>query len=619
MAAITIDESAAPGTPAAGKVVIYAKSDGNLYIKDDAGTESKIPFDPASPGAIGGTTPAAGTFTSVSAGSIDFTAATELTVSSGAITVTQGVHTVDGEGDAADDLATINGGSAEQLLLIRPEHDDRQITLKHGSGNIVTPDGSDYEIPDDGLVLLQYDGSNWRMVASGGGSSLWTDDGDGSISYPGDVDLTGGIFTAKGTTTDGSTNIISLLDSADVERFAVDTDGYVGLTRIEFKDDPTNRWITSSEWKSNLQITLNAAAFNFEYSNTRIAEMHQETIDTVLKCPVFRSDLGKHLQIQAWDSDGIADRLPGKLILRGANSHANNTTNINGGDVEIFGGDGSPGGGNDGIVRLAHDGTSAFGAVTIGVAAGVTGAALTVDGGNIAFATDDTYDFGDSTHRADDIYATNTTIQTSDERLKTNITELPVGIDFLIDLAAGVKSFRWIDVDLPEITESRTVERQVTRPVEVEDEAIELSDGRYVKKVVTRIEDGPVFKEHPLYDENGIQIFEPVVIGRDEDGKSIIEQRPVMHQVPVMETIEEEVIVQKARTQSHHRRHWGVMAQHLDACLVKHGISSDDCAALIYDIDADRYGVRIGELIPLIIAGVADLAQRVEKLEGPQG
>jgi len=40
--AFTVDEIAAPATPATGKVAIYAKSDGALYIKDDTGTETDL-------------------------------------------------------------------------------------------------------------------------------------------------------------------------------------------------------------------------------------------------------------------------------------------------------------------------------------------------------------------------------------------------------------------------------------------------------------------------------------------------------------------------------------------------------------------------------------------------
>ena len=96
-----------------------------------------------------------------------FVNATELTIATGVITVTQSVHTIDGESDAADDLDTINGGSQEMLILIRPNNAARNITLTN-SGNIITSTGFDYTIPDNGMALLQYDGTSWRIVAGGG-------------------------------------------------------------------------------------------------------------------------------------------------------------------------------------------------------------------------------------------------------------------------------------------------------------------------------------------------------------------------------------------------------------------------------------------------------------------
>lgn len=39
---VTYDEVAAPSTPAAGEVVTYAKADGLMYSKDDAGTETAM-------------------------------------------------------------------------------------------------------------------------------------------------------------------------------------------------------------------------------------------------------------------------------------------------------------------------------------------------------------------------------------------------------------------------------------------------------------------------------------------------------------------------------------------------------------------------------------------------
>jgi len=70
--------------------------------------------------------------------SIGFPVPTELTIASGAVTVimTQKFrfHSIDTEGDAAaDDLDTISGGNASELLLIQAENAARIVTLKDGA------------------------------------------------------------------------------------------------------------------------------------------------------------------------------------------------------------------------------------------------------------------------------------------------------------------------------------------------------------------------------------------------------------------------------------------------------------------------------------------------------
>ena len=56
---------------------------------------------------------------------------------------------------------------------------------------------------------------------------------------------------------------------------------------------------------------------------------------------------------------------------------------------------------------------------------------------------DNTYDIGNSGYRFDDIFATNGTIQTSDQRDKTSITDLDLGLNFINDLRPV--SFIWND------------------------------------------------------------------------------------------------------------------------------------------------------------------------------
>ena len=83
----------------------------------------------------------------------------ELTLATGAITITGTAHTIDTEADAAsDDLDTITGGADGEILILRIEDAARVITIKDGTGNIQTPNGGDIIL--DGIsktVALQYD------------------------------------------------------------------------------------------------------------------------------------------------------------------------------------------------------------------------------------------------------------------------------------------------------------------------------------------------------------------------------------------------------------------------------------------------------------------------------
>jgi hypothetical protein len=58
---------------------------------------------------------------------------------------------------------------------------------------------------------------------------------------------------------------------------------------------------------------------------------------------------------------------------------------------------------------------------------------------------DDTYDLGSSNFRWNDIYATNNVIQTSDQNLKTDITDSDLGLDFINALRPV--SFKWQETD----------------------------------------------------------------------------------------------------------------------------------------------------------------------------
>ena len=96
----------------------------------------------------------------------------EVTIASGAVTVTSNYHTIDTEGDAsADDLDTISGAQIGQFLFLQAASSGRDVTVKHGTGNIYTRDGADVTMTSTStpLLLLFDNGSNWRIVGGQAG------------------------------------------------------------------------------------------------------------------------------------------------------------------------------------------------------------------------------------------------------------------------------------------------------------------------------------------------------------------------------------------------------------------------------------------------------------------
>ena len=61
----------------------------------------------------------------------------ELTIASGAVTVTDSVHRLDTESNAAsDDLDTVNGGTDGYILILKTVSNSRDVTVKDGTGNL---------------------------------------------------------------------------------------------------------------------------------------------------------------------------------------------------------------------------------------------------------------------------------------------------------------------------------------------------------------------------------------------------------------------------------------------------------------------------------------------------
>lgn len=97
-------------------------------------------------------------------------AATILTISSGVVTITQGYHFIESGSGTTDNLTTINGGVAEQILTIQADSGDT-ITVKHGTGNVFLNGGADFVLSGHKTLALFYDGANWSDIGANGSVS----------------------------------------------------------------------------------------------------------------------------------------------------------------------------------------------------------------------------------------------------------------------------------------------------------------------------------------------------------------------------------------------------------------------------------------------------------------
>jgi hypothetical protein len=89
----------------------------------------------------------------------------ELTINSGQITVTQSVHTVDTEGDAAtDDLDTINGGSTGSILVLKSVLGSRHVVLKDGTDNLRLNGDCELGTSNDTITLMKVS-TVWREMS----------------------------------------------------------------------------------------------------------------------------------------------------------------------------------------------------------------------------------------------------------------------------------------------------------------------------------------------------------------------------------------------------------------------------------------------------------------------
>lgn len=107
-------------------------------------------------GVTGALTASAGA--SITTGFLNIPSSGALTIAAGAITVTGSRHTVDTEASAAtDDLDTINGGTAGDILILSSVNSARDVTVKDGTGNLTL--AGDFLFSNVGDFMMLYRGA----------------------------------------------------------------------------------------------------------------------------------------------------------------------------------------------------------------------------------------------------------------------------------------------------------------------------------------------------------------------------------------------------------------------------------------------------------------------------
>lgn len=121
-----------------------------------------------------------------------------LTISGGSITPFGDYYIVAAESGTTDDLDTIDAWKTFQFIVLQAYSGDT-ITVKHGTGNIYLSSEADFNLDSNKILMLFYDGANWRdintttsqatdpywepAVIAGGGEILFDANGDVAMAW----------------------------------------------------------------------------------------------------------------------------------------------------------------------------------------------------------------------------------------------------------------------------------------------------------------------------------------------------------------------------------------------------------------------------------------------------
>ncbi len=194
-----------------------------------------------------------------------------------------------------------------------------------------------------------------------------------------------------------------------------------------------------------------------------------------------------------------------------------------------------------------------------------------------------------TSNRFTSIWAANGTIQTSDEREKTDIKETELWLDFINKLNPVSYKWKvgWNEVNYEEIEVEKEVQETVEEIQKIE--TIEEINGKFVKVIKEEKIQIPVYDEVDLYNEAWEIIWK--------------------HQIPKMikkiVTEKKEIVTQKLWK----RNHFWLLAQEVEEAL-----NWVDFWGLVID-ENWKYALRYDQFISPLIKAVQELSARVKELE----
>lgn len=232
---------------------------------------------------------------------------------------------------------------------------------------------------------------------------------------------------------------------------------------------------------------------------------------------------------------------------------------------------------------------------------GTEALALTIDASqNFTPGTDNTQNFGKGTERWKEIFAGIGTINTSDARKKI-IKGDSLGLEFIKLLKP--RSVKFKDEIIDAVTEMRPVEKQKTVKKTVKKQMVELVDGKYIVKIELKEIDDPVFDKYPLYNAAGKALID-------------VKGKPLIHKVPVMETVDELKVIEPAKNLKYKRKHCLLTAQDVLIALETLGLTGSDFGGYVdgnVDGSGDYFGLRYDEFIAPLIKAVQQIDKKLDE------